>query len=312
VSLSWRLSIVLALRTNIGPSDPSVIGVEMKFGRFSSIENPYSLVVEENGDFFKIPSIESMRDVMHLSLYDFQNAISSARRNSVGASEWCAPMAPEIEVWGAGVTYLRSRDARTQESSTPDIYTKVYEAARPELFLKGTSSRVVGTGQDIGIRFDAESSIPEPEIALVINSRGECIGLCICNDVTARSIEGENPLYLSQAKVYCNSTALGPYVTPIWEIPDVTKIDIFASITRNGKTVWEAATSFGNLHRSFEDLISYLFRCQEFKDGVILSTGTGIVPPDDIHLSEGDVVRISATHLGELVNRVAVISPTYS
>lgn len=279
----------------------------MKIGTVQTQSNPYSLTFEDDGARFQLSHFPTLAEYLGLSLSEMRRTLGSAKRMPVASQPWGAPIAAGTEVWGAGVTYLRSRDARIDESSTPDVYAKVYDAERPELFLKGTANRTVGTLGSIGIRFDAASSIPEPELALVINSHGECVGLTICNDVTARSIEGENPLYLSQAKIYRGSTALGPYITPIWEIEDHSKIQIDARIERGNQLIWEASTSFGQLRRTFEELIGFLFRCQDFPEGVILSTGTGIIPPDDVHLQKGDVVTMSATHLGTLENRVELM-----
>ncbi len=279
----------------------------MKIGTVPTQSNPYSLTFEDDGASFQLSHFPTLAEYLGLSLSEMRRTLGSAERMPVASQPWGAPIADGTEVWGAGVTYLRSRDARIDESSTPDVYAKVYDAERPELFLKGTANRTVGTLGSIGIRFDAASSIPEPELALVINSHGECVGLTICNDVTARSIEGENPLYLSQAKIYRGSTALGPYITPIWEIEDHSKIQIDARIERGNQLIWEASTSFGQLRRTFEELIGFLFRCQDFPEGVILSTGTGIIPPDDVHLQRGDVVTMSATHLGTLENRVELM-----
>lgn len=279
----------------------------MKIGTVPTQSNPYSLTFEDDGARFQLSHFSTLAEYLALSLSEMRRTLGSGERMPVASQPWGAPIAAGTEVWGAGVTYLRSRDARIDESSTPDVYAKVYDAERPELFLKGTANRTVGTLGSIGIRFDAASSIPEPELALVINSHGECVGLTICNDVTARSIEGENPLYLSQAKIYRGSTALGPYITPIWEIEDHSKIQIDARIERGNQLIWEASTSFGQLRRTFEELIGFLFRCQDFPEGVILSTGTGIIPPDDVHLQKGDVVTMSATHLGTLENRVELM-----
>jgi len=217
-----------------------------------------------------------------------------------------APVALDTEVWGAGVTYQRSRDARKEESDIPDVYQLVYEADRPELFFKATARRTVGHEGHIGIREDAKTSVPEPEVAIVMNKFGELIGMSICNDVTSRNIEGENPLYLSQAKIYHGSNALGPMIRPIWEIVDHDKLDIYAKIERGGSIIWQAQTSLKSLNRSFDDLIDYLFKCQHFPVGVILSTGTGIVPPLDISLQPDDLVTITVDQIGTLVNKVAL------
>jgi 2-dehydro-3-deoxy-D-arabinonate dehydratase len=242
---------------------------------------------------------------MHLTLEELKARTASAGAEVSG--ELAAPIASEIELWGAGVTYLRSRDARKEESGVPDVYQRVYEADRPELFFKSTAVRARGTAANIGIRYDSEASVPEPEVAIYINKHREIIGYAICNDVTARSIEGENPLYLSQAKIYIGSTAIGPDITPAWLAPEAKEMSIKAKILRGSTLVWEAETSLGALNRTLEDLVNYVFRCQDFPHGLILSTGTGIVPPMDIALAAGDIVEIDVAGVGVLSNPVVVI-----
>lgn len=269
-------------------------------------DNPYQLVVAEGGRYFAIPGLTTLTDALRIRLSELRNLISGTVGAEVGGVLQ-APVAAETEIWGAGVTYLRSRDARKEESGVPDVYQFVYEAARPELFFKGNARRTLGTGVDIGIRADSDASVPEPEVAIIVNRFQEVIGLTICNDVTARTIEGENPLYLSQAKIYAGSTSLGPTIKPFWDISDPKELGISASIQRGVDVIWQAQTSLASLHRTFDDLLSYLFRCQIFPDGVILSTGTGIVPPLDISLEAGDVVSISVDEVGTLANKVALI-----
>ena len=264
---------------------------------------PYKLVKEINGKYFEIEKIDSLSDALTLRLSEFRKAFDAAGSKEV-TGKLVAPVAADTEVWGAGVTYQRSRDARKEESGIPDVYQLVYEADRPELFFKATARRTVGHGAEVGIRQDALTSVPEPEVAIVINRFAELIGMSICNDMTSRNIEGENPLYLSQAKIYFGSNSLGPMIRPIWEIFDHDKLDIHAKIERSGSIVWQAETSLKSLNRSFEDLIGYLFRCQHFPVGVLLSTGTGIVPPLDISLATGDVVTITVDQIGTLVNKV--------
>jgi 2-dehydro-3-deoxy-D-arabinonate dehydratase len=226
----------------------------------------------------------------------------------VVTGELVPPVAPETEVWGAGVTYLRSRDARKEESDTPDVYQRVYEADRPELFFKATCRRTVGNGDPIGIRYDSEASVPEPEVAIVVNKFREIIGYSICNDMTARTIEGENPLYLPQAKSYLGSTSLGPDITLSWLAPSAAEMSIHAEIKRGSAIVWQADTALSGLNRTLPDLVDYLFRCQTFPDGVILSTGTGIIPPLEFITKEGDVISITVNGLGVLSNPVVTIS----
>jgi 2-dehydro-3-deoxy-D-arabinonate dehydratase len=267
--------------------------------------NPYHLVKEINGKYFEIEKIKSLSDALSLHMADFRKAYDAAGSTEV-KGKLVAPVAMDTEVWGAGVTYQRSRDARKEESGIPDVYQLVYEADRPELFFKATARRTVGHEGEVGIRADAQTSVPEPEVAIVMNKFGELIGMSICNDMTSRNIEGENPLYLSQAKIYYGSNALGPMIRPIWEIVDHEKLDIYAKIERAGSIVWQAETSLKSLNRSFDDLIDYLFKCQHFPVGVVLSTGTGIVPPLDISLMAGDVVTITVDQIGTLVNKVAL------
>ena len=267
--------------------------------------NPYHLVKEINGKYFEIEKIKNLSDALSLHMADFRKAYDAAGSTEV-KGKLVAPVAIDTEVWGAGVTYQRSRDARKEESGIPDVYQLVYEADRPELFFKATARRTVGHEGEVGIRADAQTSVPEPEVAIVMNKFGELIGMSICNDMTSRNIEGENPLYLSQAKIYYGSNALGPMIRPIWEIVDHEKLDIYAKIERDGSIVWQAETSLKSLNRSFDDLIDYLFKCQHFPVGVVLSTGTGIVPPLDISLMAGDVVTITVDQIGTLVNKVAL------
>ena len=267
--------------------------------------NPYHLVKEINGKYFEIEKIKTLSEALSLHMADFRKAYDAAGSTEV-KGKLVAPVAIDTEGWGAGVTYQRSRDARKEESGIPDVYQLVYEADRPELFFKATARRTVGHEGEVGIRADAQTSVPEPEVAIVMNKFGELIGMSICNDMTSRNIEGENPLYLSQAKIYYGSNALGPMIRPIWEIVDHEKLDIYAKIERAGSIVWQAETSLKSLNRSFDDLIDYLFKCQHFPVGVVLSTGTGIVPPLDISLMAGDVVTITVDQIGTLVNKVAL------
>jgi len=267
--------------------------------------NPYHLVKEINGKYFEIEKIKTLSEALSLHMADFRKSYDAAGSTEV-KGKLVAPVAIDTEVWGAGVTYQRSRDARKEESGIPDVYQLVYEADRPELFFKATARRTVGHEGEVGIRADAQTSVPEPEVAIVMNKFGELIGMSICNDMTSRNIEGENPLYLSQAKIYYGSNALGPMIRPIWEIIDHEKLDIYAKIERAGSIVWQAETSLKSLNRSFDDLIDYLFKCQHFPVGVVLSTGTGIVPPLDISLMAGDVVTITVDQIGTLVNKVAL------
>ena len=273
--------------------------------QFSVLDN-YKFVVSEGGKHFEISAIPTLTQALELSLADLKKAVVTNERREV-SGQLRAPIAPELELWGAGVTYLRSRDARKEESGVPDVYQRVYESDRPELFFKANARRSRGNGDRIGIRFDSAASVPEPEVAIYINKYREIIGYSICNDMTARTIEGENPLYLSQAKIYTGSTSLGPSVTPSWLAPNKEGMAIKAKIERGSSIAWQAETSLAALNRTLEDLVTYLFKCQEFPHGAILSTGTGIVPPLDIKLEVNDLVEIDVAGVGILRNQVELI-----
>ncbi len=207
------------------------------------------------------------------------------------------------EVWAAGLTYRRSRDARMEESAAPDPYDRAYEADRPELFFKASASRVRGPGEPIAVRADSTWNVPEPELAVVCTASLEVLGYTIGNDVSSRSIEGENPLYLPQAKVYAGSCGLGPGIRPAWEF-DPSSAVIALEIRRGGGLAFSGETSVGAMRRSIPDLLGYLGRHNRFEHGVILLTGTGIVPPDDFTLKPGDEVVIRIDGIGELRNPV--------
>ncbi|CAN2231312.1 COG3970 Fumarylacetoacetate (FAA) hydrolase family protein [actinobacterium SCGC AAA044-D11] len=277
----------------------------MKFSIIANQTNAYQFAVTADGVHSGVEQIPTLTQAMHLTLDQLKSAVTKTSGSITG--DLVAPISPEIELWGAGVTYLRSRDARKEESGVPDVYQRVYEADRPELFFKSNAVRARGTNAPVGIRYDSDASVPEPEVAIYINKYREIIGYAICNDMTARTIEGENPLYLSQAKIYIGSTAIGPDITPTWLAPAPAEMKIKAKILRGTAVAWEAETSLAALNRTLEDLITYLFRCQDFPHGVILSTGTGIVPPLDISLAAGDVVEIDVAGIGKLTNSVEVI-----
>lgn len=209
------------------------------------------------------------------------------------------------EVWAAGVTYLRSRDARMEESeSAKSAYDLVYEADRPEIFFKANAARVSGPGAAVAIRGDSTWDVPEPELVLVINRDGEIVGYTIGNDVSSRSIEGANPLYLPQAKVYAKCAGLGPSISLAWETDDIKNRAIHLTIRRGGVTAFTGDTSTAQIHRTFDDLVDYLRRHQDFSEGVFLMTGTGIVPGSDFTLEDGDDVEIQIDGIGVLRNPV--------
>ena len=206
------------------------------------------------------------------------------------------PVDPDHEVWASGVTYLRSRDAREAESETGDIYSRVYTAERPELFLKALGWRVVGHEGAIRVRPDSLWNVPEPELTLVINRYEEIFGYCAGNDVSSRSIEGANPLYLPQAKVYAGSCALGPGIQ-LAEPETMTDLPIRLEIERGDAVVFEEALNTSQMKRDLRTLVSYLCMELPFPNGVYLMTGTGIVPPDEFTLQAGDYVRIRIADL---------------
>jgi 2-dehydro-3-deoxy-D-arabinonate dehydratase len=211
------------------------------------------------------------------------------------------------EVWASGVTYFRSRNARMEEAKTAgggDFYDRVYLAERPELFMKATPNRVVGHRGNVAIRKDATWSVPEPELTLLANPLGKIVGYTIGNDMSSRDIEGENPLYLPQAKVYDRSCALGPGIL-ISEEPIPTSTEIHMQILRAGSPIFTGSTALTELKRKFSVLLEYLYRDNAFPNGCFLLTGTGIVPPDEFTLQQKDEIRITITGIGTLVNTVA-------
>jgi 2-dehydro-3-deoxy-D-arabinonate dehydratase len=205
--------------------------------------------------------------------------------------EAVAPLDPQHEVWAAGVTYLRSRDARRVESTVADMYNRVYEAARPELFFKSLGWRVAGNGMPIRIRADSRWNVPEPELVLVINRHREIVGYCAGNDVSSRDIEGENPLYLPQAKSYNGSCALGHGILLCAPV-EIREIPIRLEVLRANETIFTGETSTGTMKRSLTELVEYLSRELDFPQGVFLMTGTCLVPGNDFTLQPGDVVTI--------------------
>ncbi len=251
------------------------------------------------------PATETLGAILHA---DNPRQVILAHKNEsaprLPLSKLLAPI-DQQEVWAAGVTYIRSREARERESEgAARFYDLVYRAQRPELFFKAPAWRVRGPVQPVHIRRDAKWSVPEPELALVISPALKLVGVTIGNDMSSRDIEGENPLYLPQAKFYDGSCSLGPVITLADAMPPPAEITIDLRIERGGKEVFHGATSIAKMARSFEDLISWLGRETSFPSGVILLTGTGIVPPDDFTLAVGDVVHIDVAGIGHLTNPV--------
>jgi 2-dehydro-3-deoxy-D-arabinonate dehydratase len=213
------------------------------------------------------------------------------------------PADGRMEVWAAGVTYFRSREARLEESGGADFYDRVYDAQRPELFFKSVPWRVVTHGQPIAIRRDSALNVPEAELAIVVNSAAEIVGYTICDDVSSRTIEAENPLYLPQAKVYAGACALAQVIRPAWEI-SAADLAISLEISRDGAPNWSGRTSTSQIKRPLQALVDCLFAEADFPDGAIISTGTGIVPEITFTLEPGDTVTIEIDQVGVLANPV--------
>ena len=264
--------------------------------------------VEIDGHFHRVPEANWDALVTHEDLAGFLKGVARDTRSAEGSlrARILAPIGNQ-EVWAAGVTYFRSRSARMEESKDAgggSFYDRVYSAERPELFFKATAGRVVGHDAHVRIRRDASWSVPEPELTLLINPRGKIIGYTCGNDMSSRDIEGENPLYLPQAKVYDGSCALGPCVLIENEpLPATSAIAI--EIIRSGKAVFTGSTSLAELKRDPKILAEYLYRETTFPAGCFLMTGTGIVPPDSFTLASGDEISITIGGIGTLRNTVA-------
>ena len=273
---------------------------------------PAGIVLLANGKAYDIN--EGWDELVNRdSLYSYLSAIASKASpiKDFDVQNISANVLPPIEsqeLWAAGVTYLRSREARMEESKQSggaDFYQKVYDADRPELFFKALPHRIVGNGHDVNIRRDSTWNVPEPELTLFINSNGNIQGYTIGNDMSSRSIEGENPLYLPQAKSYEKSASLGPC---LWvpENPISPSAVISISIVRDKETVFSGSIQLSQMKRTLPELASWLFRECDFKKGVYLMTGTGIVPPDHFTLAVGDRIIISIEGIGQLENSVAI------
>jgi len=236
---------------------------------------------------------------------EYELAAAAGRSSRLVEAELLAPVVGQ-EVWAAGVTYYRSRDARmeeSRESAGADFYARVYEAERPELFFKSTAHRVVGQRGQVRLRADSRWNVPEPELVLAVNAAGRIFGVTVGNDVSSRDIEGENPLYLPQAKVYDGSCALGPGIV-LGDLPPA-ETAIRLEIGRGGAVVFAGETTLSQLKRRPTELVGFLFRDQTFPNGTFLMTGTGIVPGADFTLRAGDEIRIEIAGVGQLVNTVA-------
>ena len=254
-----------------------------------------------------ITALHPLLDDDDLAAHLERLARSDLPRHSLAEVRLCAPVDRQ-EVWAAGVTYLRSKTARMEESDfSANAYDRVYSAVRPEIFFKSLPEKVVATGEAVGIRRDAAWSVPEPELALVLNSRGQVVGFTIGNDMSSRDIEGENLLYLPQAKTYHRSCALGPWITVGCGEATARAWTIAIEIRRAGAAVFAGVTSVGQIKRSFAELAEFLFRCQVFPHGAVLLTGTGVVPPEAFTLQQADEVEIAVSGIGRLRNSVTVV-----
>lgn len=269
-------------------------------------------VLEERGEYYKIA--EADWDVL-VNRHDHETVLTSMTRRGALLSNFSpetdalAPIGRQ-EVWAAGVTYFRSRTARMEESKSAgggNFYDRVYAADRPELFFKSTPHRVAGPNQNVRIRRDSKWNVPEPELALVVNSLGQIIGYTIGNDMSSRDIEGENLLYLPQAKIYARSCAVGPWIVVGPTEDEARQWTIHLEIRRGAETVFAGDTRAGQIKRPFAELVHYLFRSQAFPNGAILLTGAGIVPPDAFTLDAHDAVRITISGVGTLENAVSIV-----
>ena len=229
--------------------------------------------------------------------------VKEARTISFEEERLRLPLVPD-EVWGAGVTYLRSREAREVETKLKGLYDEIYSAERPEIFLKGSGKRCVGPGEPIGIRSDSAWTVPEPELSLVLDREANVIGYTIANDVSARDIEGQNPLYLPQAKIFRGCCAIGPVITTQAEISNPHSLQIRMKILREGRAVFEGKTNTSSLKRDISELLQFLKRDNVFFGCTVFMTGVGIVPPEDFSLKHGDQVEIEADKIGILRNPV--------
>jgi 2-dehydro-3-deoxy-D-arabinonate dehydratase len=253
----------------------------------------------------------SLDDLLRLPLAEIRKTLDSARAARQHADPNVELLAPaqSQEVWAAGVTYLRSREARLEETSQKNLYEHVYESDRPELFFKAAGWRVVPHGGEVGIRADSTWDVPEPELAVLSNSRAEVVAYACGNDMSSRSIEGENPLFLPQAKVYDRSCAIGPVAVLAWAV-DVARAVIRMTIEREGKTVFAGTSTVADMTRDPTKLVGVLYSSYTLPLGAWLLTGTSLVPPQPYTATAGDLVRIAIDGLGELANRVSAVRHT--
>ncbi|MEU5611720.1 fumarylacetoacetate hydrolase family protein [Streptomyces sparsogenes] len=265
-------------------------------------------VADDTGAIRTFPGAPLVAELLRLPAEELRTLVEDTARGPAGFAERdvlpLPPLDGLMELWAAGVTYERSREARVEESAERSVYERIYDAERPELFYKAPPWRVVTDGEPIAVRDDSELNVPEPELALVVNRYGETVGYLVADDVSSRSIEGENPLYLPQAKIYAGSVAVSAGIVPAWEIEAPDALAIGMVVWRDGEPVFRGATSTAAFHRTPRGLVDHLWRSQPFPDGAVLSTGTGIVPALDFTLCAGDVVEITIDGVGTLRNPV--------
>lgn len=267
-------------------------------------KSPNGLLVEHGGDYFALK--HSLSDLLAMNMAEARSIIEAASHPAPQPTHLLAPIDSHHEVWACGVTYLRSKVGRMEESEIPDLYSRVYDAERPEIFYKSVGWRVIPNGEAVGIRRDSGWDVPEAEVVLIVNSQAEIFGYTIGNDMSSRSIEGENTLYLPQAKSYEKACTIGSYIIPSWEIKEAT-FPFSISVERDGKEVFSGSSSSGQMKRGFSELVDWLFRSLSMPHGGMLFTGTGIVPDADFTLHEGDLVKIDGGVLGHLDNPVVLV-----
>lgn len=280
----------------------------MHIVRFATADSPEARVgVLDRGAVTELPGTDTLAQLWQLPTAELQERVSGPIGRDWARAEvtLLPPVDGDTEVWACGVTYQISQDARMEESErAASVYEQVYDADRPELFFKSAAWRVVGDREPIAVRSDSGIDVPEPEVAVVVNASGDIVGFTVCNDVSSRTIEGENPLYLPQAKIYLGACAVGPAIRPAWEIPDPYSLPVAMVIHRDGQPAWEGAASTAQLHRRIDELVGFLLRADRFPDGAILSTGTCLVPSAPFSLTPGDVVHVEVGEVGTLTNPV--------
>lgn len=275
----------ISLGTVVDASIYDMTGVDSK--KFRDLNTLYH---SADGDVSKIVDIAS-------------DAMKKARKLPYDYGLLKIPVKP-VEIWAAGVTYLRSRQARESETKTKGLYDYVYEATRPEIFLKDTGLRCKGPNEEVAVRSDSKWSVPEPELTVLCDGETKIVGYTAGNDVSSRDIEGENPLYLPQAKVYRGSSSIGPVIVTPDEVKDPRSLEIRMKIKRNKRQVFEGSTNTSQMKRSVQELLSFLKRDNVLSTFTMLMTGTSIVPPDDFTLQTGDEVEIEIENIGTLINPV--------